>query len=381
MHDARTKTDAAPPRERFSPLKMVARALGAWSSEPDAPVAAQTAAAPDLVLPMIHPEPFARVAAPEPSADAFLAIVNAMLTIDGELAPEEAEIDLVALMAEAHDVFSPAARARGTALALAVAPSAQGLWRGDDLRLRQLLLNLVSGALAATADDAVALTAEGAHGRLTLQLDSPEAVVALRRAERSTARRPPPLALARNAALALGGEVLATPGEGVRIDLPLERLVVAPQIATPASAPVSAPEPVAAFEPGLRVLVAEESPAYQQVLRTLFAGLDVEAVVVGDGQDAVAAWRQERWDALLVDLDGEAIGGRTLIRSIRSAEEVLGWPRTPILALAARDLDEQLAGQTDGRLAKPLHASALRQALADALSGEPTEDLAEAAMA
>jgi len=371
MNDAQNKADAAAPRARFSPLKMVARALGA-----------RAAAIPAAEIPAAA-APIARsVEAPEPAAEGFLALVNAMLADNDDgpvLAPEDGDIDLVALMAEAHAVFGHAARTRGVALALAVSPAAEGAWRGDALRLRQMLLNLVAGALAVAGDDVVALTADAVDATLTLRLDGPEAAAALHRAERSTARRAPPLAMACQVALALGGAVSVTAGEGARITIPLQRVTGVVPVPRIEAAPAF--EPVAAFEPGLRVLVAEANPAHQQVLRALFAGQGVEAVVVGDGQDVVAAWRQERWDALLIDIEGEAIGGRNLVRAVRAAEEVLGWPRTPILALAAqaRALDEAFAAQTDGLVAKPLQAAALSHALATALSAE--RDAAAAAAA
>jgi two-component system sensor histidine kinase EvgS len=234
----------------------------------------------------------------------------------------------------------------------------------------------------------VVLTAAWRDGALTLQVAGADTAAAMVRVlteraspgpRRQAAQR---LTLARTAAVALGGDVHATPGQGVEIIIPLQRLADARPAAAPEE-PVAAPaRALPMFEPGLRILVAEENPAHQQALTTLLAGLGLEAVVVRDGQAVVAAWREERWDALLIDIEGEAICGRSVARSIRAAETVARWPRMPMLALAAnlkaRDLDDSFAGVIDGLVTKPIHADSLHKAIQIALSADHSAPAAQA---
>jgi CheY-like chemotaxis protein len=121
--------------------------------------------------------------------------------------------------------------------------------------------------------------------------------------------------------------------------------------------------------------VAEAHPAQQQQLSAALGGLAVEAVVVAEGQEVVDAWRQERWDMLLIDIDDPTLGGRALIRSIRGAEASARWRPTPILALAdARgpdDIDEAFAEMIDGVVVKPVSVAALAEALQAALDVVP----------
>ncbi|MBU2362966.1 MAG: response regulator, partial [Alphaproteobacteria bacterium] len=142
---------------------------------------------------------------------------------------------------------------------------------------------------------------------------------------------------------------------------------VAERVAEPA-------RPLPMFAPGLRILVAEANAAHQQVLTTLLAGMGLEPVVVSDGQDVVKAWREQGWDVLLIDIEGDAICGRSVARSIRGAETVARWPRMPMLALAAnvkaRDLDDSFTAVIDGLVAKPIHAASLHAAIATALNAE-----------
>lgn len=371
---------------RFSPLKMVARALGAWHAAPaSAPPAPHLAATPVAQRPAVEVEAPAAV-----SGESFLAIVNAMLAADDEtdLETDETDFDLVALVGEVHDAFAATAEGQGVNLALTVEPGAPGVYRGDFLRLRQALMNLISGALKATTEDMLVFTAAWRDGALRLEVAGADAAAAMVRVLTDAAppgpRRPAAqrLALVRTAAMALGGDVYATPGQGVEILIPLRRLAdagPAPTTEEPVPSPARA---LPMFAPGLRVLVAEENTAHQQVLSTLLAGMGLEAVVVRDGQAVVAAWREERWDALLIDIEGEAICGRSVARSIRAAETVARWPRMPMLALAAhvkaRDLDDSFAGVIDGLVAKPIHADGLHQAIATALAADHAAPAAQA---
>ena len=95
----------------------------------------------------------------EESGRALLALLNDILDI------ARLESHAVRLRAETFDVgelveaacaaFSGAAAAKGLKLALDVAPDARGGWRGDPLRLRQVLGNLIANAVKFTERGAV----------------------------------------------------------------------------------------------------------------------------------------------------------------------------------------------------------------------------------
>lgn len=369
------------PTARFSPLKMVARAL---AGRPEIGVATE-------VAPATVAEP-----APPVSGDAFLSIVNAMLD-DGAPA-DEAEVGVIDLFDEAQAVFAADAEAKGVALAFAVSPSIPAL-HGDAPRVRQALMNLVSGSLKATRDDTLTVTADWDGAALALHISGVGPATLMARvvaddapqgARRQAAAR---FAQARAAVRALGGAVRVSPGEEITVTLPLRAVAGAAApvarpapAATPAFKPLATPAPIVEpkvtaeparpdFRQGLRVLVAEAAPAHQQMLTALLAGMGLDAVVVGDSQEALTAWRQEGWDTLLIDIESDAIAGRGLARSIRAAETAARWPRMPILALATRttlrDLDEDFADALDGLVSKPTHAAALEAALGKALNAEP----------
>ncbi|MEO8115151.1 MAG: histidine kinase dimerization/phospho-acceptor domain-containing protein, partial [Phenylobacterium sp.] len=88
------------------------------------------------------------------SGETLLAILNDVLDLSkieaGKLELEEAEFDMAALARGAHAAFTAIANKKGLSFDLAVEPSAQGTYRGDPTRVRQILYNLISNALKFT---------------------------------------------------------------------------------------------------------------------------------------------------------------------------------------------------------------------------------------
>lgn len=374
--------EAGGPRARFSPLRMVARALGAFHGASGAHIGPPPLPAPPLDARRFDPRP--ELCAADGAGDSFLAIVNAMLADDDTaLNRDETTFDLVTLLGGVHDAFAAAAAAKGVSLAIVADPRAAGGYSGGFLQLRQLTMNLLSGALKATDDDVVDLTADWDGTALALRLSDRKAAAVMTRVLTDPARVAPRRGAAQSfakvqaIAVALGGEVRVLSPDGLEISLPLQRVVDVRQT-TPITAPDAAP-PIPRFQPGLRMLVAESDPAHGQMLATVLGALGADAVLVSDSQAAVEAWREENWDVLLIDIEGAAVAGRSLIRSIRSVETKARWRRMPLLALAAKaravELDEDLAAAIDGLVTKPIEAVRLHRAIDTVLRSEDIEPL------
>lgn len=114
---------------------------------------------------------------------------------------------------------------------------------------------------------------------------------------------------------------------------------------------------------GLRVLVAEDNPINALLVRAVLGRAGAAVEVVGDGEQAIAAARAERFDAILLDLRMPVIGGVAAARAIRAFR-----PDVPIMALTA-DADEgkrqaALRAGMDGFQTKPLDPAALADELA-----------------
>ena len=117
---------------------------------------------------------------------------------------------------------------------------------------------------------------------------------------------------------------------------------------------------------GLRVLLAEDHIVNQKVAVGLLKGLGHEAVVVGDGQLAVNAWREGGVDVILMDISMPKMDGFEALAAIRAEEEPLGR-HARIVALTAHamkgDRERCLAAGFDGYLGKPIRSDDLRLVL------------------
>ena len=323
------------------------------------------------------------------SGEALLAILNDVLDLSkieaGKLELEEAEFDVGELARAAHATFAATAQAKGLGFGLKVERNASGVYRGDSVRVRQILYNLVSNALKFTDHGEVKVSVGRVRGSLILTVSetgigiAPDNLATLfqkfEQADASTTRRfggtGLGLSICRDLAELMGGkiEVDSVPGEGAtfRATLPLVRLArrqkAAMNYATEPTAPIDGR--------AIRVLAAEDNGMNQLVLKTLLNQVGVEALMVPDGRAAIAAWEREPWDLILMDVQMPVMDGPTATGVIRAREQAEGRPRTPIVALTANAMAHQVleyktAGMDDF-VAKPIEASRLYTVIQSAL--------------
>ena len=119
--------------------------------------------------------------------------------------------------------------------------------------------------------------------------------------------------------------------------------------------------------PGLRVLVAEDNPVNQLLMRRLLERLGCAATIVGDGEKALAALAGEAFDVVLMDVQMPGVDGLQATAELRRRELSSGG-HLPVIALTAHAMAEDrercLAAGMDGHLVKPVDWLELRRALA-----------------
>ena len=323
------------------------------------------------------------------SGESLLAILNDVLDLSkieaGKLELEQAEFDISELAQGAHATFAATAQAKGLTFDLKVARGARGVYRGDSVRVRQILYNLVSNALKFTERGAVSVEVSRKGKLLSITVRdtgigvAPEKLASLfqkfEQADASTTRRYGGtglgLAICRDLAELMGGSVRAEslPGQGATftVDLPLVRVAAAPARPAAPSGERGAP----AEGVTLRVLAAEDNGMNQLVLKTLLEQVGVEPVVVANGREAVEAWAREPWDLILMDVQMPEMDGPTATGVIRARERAEGRARTPIVALTANamahQVSEYLQAGMDDYVAKPIEAGRLYHVIQVAL--------------
>jgi CheY-like chemotaxis protein len=90
----------------------------------------------------------------------------------------------------------------------------------------------------------------------------------------------------------------------------------------------------------------------------------------------VEAWKNGRYDLILMDIQMPVMDGVAATKAIRAAEKKLKRARTPIVALTANALSHQvaeyMAAGMDGHVAKPIEIAKLYEAISAALNAAAT---------
>ncbi|WP_258171999.1 hybrid sensor histidine kinase/response regulator [Burkholderia multivorans] len=302
----------------------------------------------------------------------------------GQLRIDAVPFDCAALLHDVTESFRPLAAAKQLSLTCDVAPTLARYRIGDPVRIRQIVSNLLSNAIKFTDAGGVAVTADAARdGRLDevavrvtdTGIGIPHAAQAAifelyRQADDSIHRRYGGtglgLALCRRLVAAMDGELAvdSEPGIGstfsVVVPLPIA------QDAARDDGDTRDEGRVIACDPALRMLIVEDHPATRVLLADQCRELGVDAQLVENGADALAALAHRRFDVVLTDLGLPDMDGWTLADAIRKRDADIA-----LLAMSAHvgADDEQRCAAAGVRalLRKPVLLGALSQALGRAV--------------
>lgn len=313
---------------------------------------------------------------------ALLAVISDILDFSriesghGEL--EVQPFDLHTCLKATLDLVGHSARQKGLAVGYTILPSLPRIVVGDESRLRQVLLNLLGNAVKFTAQGSITLIAEGElqpdqttqvkisvrDTGIGLQPDQVEQIFEpFVQADRSTARRYGGtglgLAISRQIITLMAGTITAVsnPGTGSTFTIRAPFQVARETDLSPPPAPEAVPTR------SLQVLVAEDNPVNQEVIRRMVARLGHNVTLVADGHAAVEAVGADRYDVILMDMHMPVLDGESATRRIRALQ--LAQPR--IIALTASALPDEreraLAAGMDDYLSKPVVPAVLQRAL------------------
>ncbi len=316
------------------------------------------------------------------SGEHLLSLVNDILDIakieSGRLELELCDFDLRRTIEQACAVPALTARARAVAFVLDFDGALPQSVRGDERRVRQILLNLVANAVKFTAKGSVSVMVRACappDGRTRLRVEVADTGPGIpggaldrmfepfTQADCSTTRTHGGtglgLAIARELAERMGGTVGATSILGAGSTFWAELELDAPlganrdEHARAESLPWAHPP---------RVLVVEDTPVNQIVAARLLERCGANADVVGNGFEALAALAHTTYDAVLMDCRMPELDGYDTTRELRR-REVDSHQHTPVIAMTAHAVagaaEECLAAGMDDYLTKPLRRDEL----------------------
>jgi len=130
----------------------------------------------------------------------------------------------------------------------------------------------------------------------------------------------------------------------------------------------------AALSQPVRILIAEDNAMNRAVLETLLMPSGAELVFAHDGEQAVQAFANDRYDVVLMDINMPVLDGMGALEAIRAHEDA-GDDRTPVIALTANVMADHIEAYKtagfDGILEKPLSVERLYQAISDVVESVP----------
>ncbi len=305
------------------------------------------------------------------SGKGLLSILNDILDLSevqsGQLQLEPRLFNLRDLAQETGQTFAVLAAAKGVAFEIDFKGDGPEDRFGDELRLRQILGNILSNAVKFTEtgsirfrvrqqDAEVCFTVEDTGIGMT---EAQQAVIfdEFTQADCSTTRRfggtGLGMPIARELTHSLGGtlKIASTFGEGTRVTLRFPLPTMAQSVAAEpqptrelpaADEPRSASDPAAAGRP-LRVLVAEDNKVNQKVITALMRGMRVSLTIVDNGRLALELARSEEFDLLMFDSMMPEMDGISALKAISVDYIARGKALPPAVAVTANVAPGQIA--------------------------------------
>ncbi len=324
------------------------------------------------------------------SSEALLALVNDILDFSkieaGKMSLEAADVHLRLLIEDVLTLVSGLAIKKELELTVEVAPDVPDRLRGDPVRLRQILFNLVGNAIKFTERGRVAISVALRPSpsllpdciRLEWKIsdtgigmtDEQQSRLfqAYSQAEASTARKfggtGLGLMICRQLVELMGGGIAVESQAGSGTTFSYTTLLL-PAIHRE-SVDFMASEmgkPELGSDVPKRVLVADDNEINQVVVCKFLQKLGYEVEIARNGREAVEAVSRTPYDAILMDCEMPEMDGYDATRAIRQRETETN-SHIPVIALTghASAEDAQICVQAgmDGVLTKPVTLPALR---------------------
>ncbi|MEO0375297.1 MAG: ATP-binding protein, partial [Cyanobacteria bacterium P01_A01_bin.17] len=355
------------------------------------------------------------------SGEALLTLLNDLLDLSkiesGKLTLNIHPLEIRQCVQEVFNILQSQAVAKGLTLALHIDATVPAVVMGDDLRLRQILLNLISNAIkfTETGTISVTVTATTVTAAYDIRFAVKDTGIGLAPDQQSLLFQPFSqldasitrkyggtglgLAICQQLVLLMGGDIWATSHGSIAGAPPpqwlrKQMLNAAPLVEQPSGstfyftilaqvetadwaqqissetveslsqAPVQVPD-----LPQHRILVAEDNRTNQKVIELMLEKLGCQADIVNNGAEAIEALRFRPYRIVLLDIEMPKMDGLTAARLI--CEQ---WPpsaRPYLIAVTAYAMNDDRqrcldAGMNDV-ITKPLRGQTILQALQRAL--------------
>jgi PAS domain S-box-containing protein len=321
----------------------------------------------------------------ESSANSLITLIGDILDLSrieaGKMELEQVHFSLRSMVDELLASQQFEINQKNISVHIAMADSVPEILLGDQMRTRQILLNLLGNAIKFTGQGRITVAVEPvarSNGTAVVRLTvadtgigiSPDKLTRIfapfEQADNSTTRRYGGsglgLAICGRLVDLMGGKIWAESQEGVGSTFHVELPFILPDQSTilpPRTGRDMDGEPVSR---SLAILVAEDNPISTEFVVRLLERLGHQVTAVGNGQEVLERLAQQQFDIVLMDIQMPVLGGDVATRSIRRQEQQSGG-HLPIIALTAHAMHDErtrlLEQGFDAHVSKPVDVALL----------------------
>lgn len=319
----------------------------------------------------------------EQSGEALLAIINDILDFSkieaGKLELEETDFSLKEICESLEDIFVAQLKDKNLKYTFKLDPHIPEFLSGDPLRIKQILLNLISNSLKFTRTGGIHIDVHCLQSEPNAQLEfrvidtgigipadkQPLLFEAFTQVDSSTTRKYGGTGLG----LQITKRLIELMGGTIRVESELNEgstFIFNVHLKRGKAVQSASHEALQQLSPEKtqRILVAEDNRTNQMVISAMLKRLGYEFDVCSNGQEAIDALHKERYGIVLMDCQMPVLDGFQATQAIRKDTAIAS---VPVVALTAGATDKEKqqcfdAGMSDF-LSKPIKLDLLKDTL------------------
>jgi len=309
-----------------------------------------------------HPNPEMKecISAIQTASDNLLQIINDILDISkiesGKIDLNETKFDLFVLLEEVCNHLMPAALKKDIKLKLFISNTTPKIVYGDDLRLKQVLTNLISNAIKFTDTGEVSLMVEKENNlsneisfvvkdtgigidasKLDLIFDT------FTQADLNTTRKYGGtglgLTITKQLVELMGGQISVKSKIGAGSEFKVVLSLLNGVGGDKELSNESSSAPVYNLN-GISILVAEDNELNQLLIKKILSKWNCNFTIVDDGEMVISELNKSKYDFILMDIQMPKMDGFETTRLIRSSINT-SYYKIPIIALTAHAIKNE----------------------------------------
>jgi CheY-like chemotaxis protein/nitrogen-specific signal transduction histidine kinase len=311
------------------------------------------------------------------SGEHLLTLINQVLDLSkieaGQAALNETDFDLRQLLRDVENMFRLKAEEQNLQLLFEGTHDVPQYMRTDEVKLRQVLINLLNNALKFTDEGGISVRvgqrdAEGNNTRLVFEVEDTGAGIAEEEmaqlfeafAQTETGRKSQEgtglgLPISRRFVQLMGGDMTVSSQVGLGTVFHFE--ITAQEAETADLSTTTSSRRVIALQPGqkrYRILIVDDLVTNRQLLVRLLGPLGFELREAGNGQEAINIWEEFKPHLIWMDMRMPILNGYEATQHIKSTTQ---GQATAVIALTASSFEGErhviLSAGCDDYLRKP----------------------------